>query len=94
VIAVFRGVVPWPGAYTTYRRKMLKIFKSQVLPVFPGQKPLNGQIIRADKNGIVVAAAKGFLEIKEVQLESGRRMTAQSFIIGHKLAAGEVLGKK
>jgi len=36
----------------------------------------------------------GFLEIKELQLEAAKRMSAQNFVIGHKLAAGEVLGKK
>jgi len=89
-----RGVVPWPGAFTSYRRKMLKIFQAQVLPIFPSHKPSAGEVIRADKHGIVVACARGFLEITELQLEAGKRMSAQNFIIGHKLAAGEILGKK
>jgi methionyl-tRNA formyltransferase len=40
-----------------------------------------------------VACARGFLEIKELQLEAGKRMPAQNFIIGHKLTEGEILGK-
>lgn len=89
-----RGVVPWPGAYTFYRKKLLKIFQSQVLPIFPSHKPANGEVIRADKRAMVVACSRGFLEIKELQLEAGRRMPAQNFVIGHKLVAGEILGKK
>ncbi|MDD5129575.1 MAG: methionyl-tRNA formyltransferase [Candidatus Omnitrophica bacterium] len=88
-----KGVVPWPGAFTSYRKKLLKIFQAQVLPIFPGYKPSPGQVIRADKHGIVVACAKGFLEIKELQLEAGKRMPAQNFIIGHRLVAGEILGE-
>ena len=89
-----RGLLPWPAAFTRYRGKMLKIFQADVLPLFPNHKPLPGEVVRVDKNLIVVACTKGFLAIKEVQLEAGRRMSAQSFIIGHKLIAGEILGKK
>jgi len=88
-----KGVMPWPGAFTSYRNRLLKIFQAQVLPIFPSHKPPVGEVIRADKHGIVVACLRGFLEIKELQLESGKRMSAESFVIGHKLAAGEILGE-
>ena len=89
-----RGMLPWPGAYTCYRRKVLKIFRADVLPIFPNHKPASGEVVRADKHGIVVACGRGFLDIKELQLEAGKRMSAMSFIIGHKLATGDILGKK
>jgi methionyl-tRNA formyltransferase len=89
-----KGVIPWPGAFTSYHNKLLKVFQTQVLPIFPSHKPLCGEVIRADKHGIVVACSRGFLEIKELQLESGKRMSAEHFIVGHKLSIGEILGKK
>jgi methionyl-tRNA formyltransferase len=88
-----RGVLPWPGAFTSYRGKILKIFKTDLLPVFPNHKPEPGEVVRADKQGIVVACGRGFLGLKELQLEAGRRMSAQNFIIGHKLKAGDILGR-
>ena len=88
-----RGVLPWPGAFTSYRGKMLKIFQADILPIFPNHKPVCGEVVRADKHGIVVAAGRGFLEIKELQLEAAKRMSAQSFVMGHKLTTGEILGK-
>ncbi|MDD5097686.1 MAG: methionyl-tRNA formyltransferase [Candidatus Omnitrophica bacterium] len=88
-----RGVLPWPGANTYYKGKILKIFKADVLPVFPNHKPVPGEVVRADKNGIVVACLRGYLEIKELQIEAGKRMLAQSFISGHKLKVGELLTK-
>ncbi len=88
-----RGVLPWPGAFTSYRGKMLKIFQSDVLPLFPNHKPVSGEVVRADKNGVVVACGRGFLKLKELQLEAGKRMSGENFIIGHKLKAGDVLGK-
>jgi len=89
-----KGVLPWPTAFTSYRKKILKIFQADVLAVFPNHSPLPGEVVRADKSGIVVASGRGFLEIKELQLEAGKRMPAQNFIIGHKLTIGEILGKK
>jgi len=88
-----RGVLPWPGAFTFFRGKMLKIFQTEVLPIFPNHKPAPGEVVRADKHGIVVACGRGFLSLKELQLEAGKRMPAQSFIVGHKIKAGDVLGK-
>ena len=89
-----RGLLPWPAANTVYRGKRLKIFQADVFPLFPNHKPLPGEVVRADKDRIIVASGRGFLAIKELQLEAGKRMSAQSFIIGHQLAAGEILGKK
>ena len=89
-----RGTLPWPGAHTYYRGKMLKIFQADILPIFSNHKPVPGEVLRVDNLGIIVASGRGFLAIKELQLEAGKRMSAQSFIIGHKLAAGEILGKK
>lgn len=88
-----RGVLPWPTAFTSYRGKLLKIFQADVFPIFPNHLPLPGEVVRAEKFGIVVACGRGFLEIKELQLEAGKRMSAQNFIIGHKLTVGEILGK-
>ncbi len=84
-----RGVLPWPGAFTGYRGKILKIFQADVLPIFPNHKPVPGEVVRADKHGIVVACGRGFLNLKELQLEAGKRMSAQNFIIGHKLKSGD-----
>ena len=88
-----RGLLPWPGAHTHYRGKALKIFQAIVLPLFPNHRPLPGEVVRAEKDLIIVAAARGFLAIKELQLEAGKRMSARSFISGHKLKTGEILGK-
>ena len=85
-----RGVLPWPGAFTNFSGKLLKIFQTEVLPIFPNHKPAFGEVVRADKHGIVVACGRGFLSLKELQLEAGKRMSAQSFIVGHKIRAGDM----
>ena len=59
----------------------------------PAAYPLGG-IVKADQEGILVKTAKGCLAIEELQLEAGKRMTAQEFMRGHKLKPGDVFDGK
>ncbi|MDD5119999.1 MAG: methionyl-tRNA formyltransferase [Candidatus Omnitrophica bacterium] len=88
-----RGVLPWPGAFTTYNKKLLKVFQAEVVKIFPNHKPEAGEVVRADKGGIIVSCGRGFLKINELQLEAGKRMPSKDFVIGHKLCLGQILGK-
>lgn len=89
---LIRGTVPWPGAFTHYQGKLLKICKAQISsPPGPLVAASSGAIIKADKEGLVVAAGKGCLAITQLQPAGARRMSAQEFIIGHKLCAGDKL---
>jgi len=51
------------------------------------QRP--GEILLADKNGIVVACGHNALRILELQREGGRRMSAAEFLAGHPLKTGD-----
>jgi methionyl-tRNA formyltransferase len=88
-----RGCFNWPGAYTYYKGKLLKIYRSLVIEegdALMSQTP--SEIIKVSRDEIVVAAAKGSLSIKELQLEGRRRMTVEEFLGGHKVLPGERLG--
>ena len=67
---------------------LLKIWSAEVLP----QSGAPGEILRADKNGIVVGCGSESLCISILQREGGRRMTAQEFLAGHPLSVGQKLG--
>jgi methionyl-tRNA formyltransferase len=67
---------------------LLKIWEAEVAP----QSGTPGKISRADKNGIVVGCGSESLRVLIVQREGGRRMTAQEFLAGHPLTAGQKLG--
>ncbi len=90
-----RGCLEWPGAFTYYRGKLLKIYKvrvsSQVLG-FASSNP--GEILEASKEGIVVLTGKGNIIIEELQIEGKRRMAAGDFIAGYKILPREILGTK
>jgi len=92
---LIRGVINWPGAFTYYKGKLLKIYKARVcllasLPV----SQFAGEIISASKENILVATGKDSLEILELQLEGKRRMKVAEFISGHKILPREILGTK
>jgi len=85
-----RGLLPWPGAYTHYERKILKILKTEVLsdPVREkGVKP--GEVLDVAKGkGILVRAGSGLIAIQHLQLEGKKILDADSFVRGHRIAKG------
>ena len=83
-----RGVTPWPGAYTYFNGKLLKIHRA--VPV-EGRGDA-GAVIGVDKNGIKVACGRGALLLKEVQLEGKKRMCCADFLNGCKLKTGDRFG--
>ena len=89
-----RAFTPWPGAFTFLAGKdkpvLLKVWDARPEEAGPGIT--TGSIQSADKNGIVVACGQGALRILQLQKEGGRRLSAQEFLAGHPLCAGEMLG--
>jgi methionyl-tRNA formyltransferase len=87
IINQVRGLQPWPGAYTFYNGKLLKITRAQI-STEDTVKFIPGQVINAGRDGFHVACLTQALLIKEVQPEAGKVMPADSFTAGHKIARG------
>jgi methionyl-tRNA formyltransferase len=87
-----RGLVPWPGAFTYLpaqpQAHLLKLWQAEVADLAGAP----GEILRADKAGILVGCGTQALRVLELQREGGRRVTAQQFLAGHPLRPGECLG--
>ncbi len=87
-----RAFTPWPGAHGYLpahpKPHLLKIWQVEVIE----QTGQPGEILQADKTGIVVACGRGALRILKLQLEGGRRLTAQEFLAGHDVKSGQRLG--
>ncbi|MFA4842664.1 MAG: methionyl-tRNA formyltransferase [Candidatus Omnitrophota bacterium] len=90
---LIRGAQAWPGAFTYYKGKLLKIYKARVVSQGPQAITKPGEIIDVSNIGITAAAGKSYLTIEELQIEAKRRMSAAEFIAGHKFSAGEIFGK-
>ena len=90
--AHIRAMQPWPGAYTWIPdgqdQKMLKIFLV-ILSRRAKGKP--GEIVEVNPHGILVAAKKGGVLLRDVQLEGRKRMTAAEYARGAGLVPGVVL---
>jgi methionyl-tRNA formyltransferase len=84
-----RAFTPWPGAFTFLppepKPQLLKIWKAEIAE----KSGAAGEILSADKNGIVVACGKKSLRILELQREGGRRLSAQEFLAGCALEVGK-----
>jgi methionyl-tRNA formyltransferase len=85
-----RGVQPWPGAFTFWRGKPLKVLEAAAADAAAKGKP--GEIIELHKDGFFVQAGDRALLVKRVHPASSKPMDARAFLAGHKLALGEVLG--
>lgn len=88
-----RGFTPWPGLFTTFRGGRLKIFGLEVVKPSPAGTEDPGTVLDAGADGIVVRCGrKSAARITEVQREGRRRMPADAFLIGERVAAGERFG--
>jgi len=82
-----RGLLPWPGAYTYYQGKLLKILEAEVVSHnFLSYSP--GEVTKVDKKGFTVATADQGLLVKMVHLEASKPMSAYQFMMGHRLEPG------
>jgi methionyl-tRNA formyltransferase len=90
--AHIRSMQPWPGAYAWLPdgadQKMLKVF---VVILSRRAKGKPGEVVEVNSHGILVAAKKGGVLLREVQLEGRKRMTAAEFARGAGIQAGVVL---
>jgi methionyl-tRNA formyltransferase len=87
-----RGLVPWPGAFSYLpdqpQPHLLKIWQAEVVE----RSGPPGEVLHADKTGIVVGSSREALRILILQREGGRRLKAHEFLAGHPLHPGQKLG--
>lgn len=80
---------PWPGSFTSWRGRVLKIHQGQAVPASDAAAP---GLVLADAHGLSVACGQGRLRLLELQLEGKRSLDAQTFGRGQRDFVGSVLG--
>jgi methionyl-tRNA formyltransferase len=78
-----RGLSPFPGAFTSFNGKTIKIFRSHATHSGQHEKP--GQMETDGKNWIRYSGADGFIYAEEMQLEGKKRMKTTDFLRGYRL---------
>jgi methionyl-tRNA formyltransferase len=83
-----RAFTPWPGGFAFLsaeaKPQLLKVWKAEPIE----RSGRAGEVLSADKTGIVVACGRHALRILELQREGGKRLTAEQFLAGHPLKPG------
>ena len=78
---LIRGLSPFPGAFTSLHHKFFKIYKSEkqitATAISPGQFETDG------KSFLRFAAANGYVNLLEIQMEGKKRMSIQDFLRGY-----------
>ncbi len=84
---LYRGLTPWPGVWTKWDGKRLKLLS---IAPSPSRKGTAGEVKVVD-NKIFISTADGSIQILELQLESRGAMDARTFLTGYKDIDGAVL---
>ncbi|MDO4961391.1 MAG: methionyl-tRNA formyltransferase [Eubacteriales bacterium] len=90
---LIRGLYPWPGAYTFYNGKQLKLHKAALCDEAAAEHAGNAGAgstepgsVHVHDGRLFVNCGSGCLELLEVQLEGKKRMAAADFLRGNKLS--------
>ncbi len=91
-----RALQPWPGTYTTWRGRHLKVVRARPLSAPPGITPLPpGTIAVLNYAGAkipVVWTADGVLALEQVQLAGKPIIEARALLSGYPRIVGDRLG--
>lgn len=84
-----RGTNPWPGSFTTYKGKTVKIWAGKVHQCENAIKHHahqdNGTIVKIFKDAIGVKVHDGVYLITELQLEGKKKMSVKDYLNGHSI---------
>lgn len=87
---LIRGLNSWPGAYTRWNGKVMKIWKAKAETC---EKPQAdpGTVVSVGKNEFAVQTGDGILRVLEVQMPGKKRMETGAFLRGNTMEPGSVL---
>jgi methionyl-tRNA formyltransferase len=94
---LIRGLLSWPGAYTSYHGKTLKIWEEEVADEqaagIEAKGEAAGTIVGVGKDAVYVQTGNGVLRLLALQLEGKKRMPVKDFLLGCHMQVGECLGE-
>lgn len=81
---LIRGLSPYPGAFTSLQNKTLKIYRAKKEP---GAVTAPGEWLTDHKTWLKFAAADGYIQVTELQLEGKKKMTVEEFLRGYRFTS-------
>ncbi len=89
-----RGLNPWPGAYTTFQGRRIKVWRAArpEEKQTAGNEQPPGTVLAAGEDSLTVATGEGgVLKLLELQPAGKRQMDAGSFCCGYRIQPGSRL---
>ena len=85
-----RGLLPWPGVFTTFRGKKLQVWRARPNPAgsLDSTAPC-GQLLAERDRAWVACGGGTSLELLELQMEGKRRVGVADFVHGMHICSGE-----
>ena len=84
-----RGMNPWPGAYTLYQDKVIKIWAGKIHECENAKKhhdhQENGTIVKIFKDAIGIKTGDGIYLITELQIAGKKRMFVKDYLNGNNI---------
>ena len=87
-----RAFYPWPGTYTRWAGRLLKVLEAHAAPVAAPSPAPTAEVVLLPDGGLAVRSGDGMLVIDRLQLEGRRAATAAQFLLGHPDFVGARLG--
>ncbi len=81
-----RAFNPFPVAQARFGGEIWRVWQARAVNRNDGRP---GEILQADKDGILVACGEGALRLTEIQKAGGRRLPAASFLAGNPVKPGD-----
>jgi methionyl-tRNA formyltransferase len=97
VYNLIRGTIPFPGAFTYYKDRKLKITRARFLDDYQDDteviSPKPGRVVKTQKDSILISTGdKGIIKILRLIPAGSKELNAEQFVNGYKIKVGEVLG--
>jgi methionyl-tRNA formyltransferase len=87
-----RAYNPWPGSYTTWQGKQIKVLEAVPVPGITAPEPGRVMPLTGNEASLGVGTGDGVLGIITVQLEGKKSMSGADFLRGHREFPGTILG--
>jgi methionyl-tRNA formyltransferase len=84
-----RGVCPWPGAFTHWNGRLVKIHRGWPAENAYDEGGPPGTVVGLGSGAIAVRCGRGVFLITELQMEGKKRLGAGDFMKGYKLKKGD-----
>ena len=86
-----RAYHPWPGTFTSWQGRSLKIIEASVESEATDVVP--GSVTGLSDGGLLIGAGRGALRVRRLQLEGRQPVTADEFVRGYPAVVGATLGE-